>query len=86
MMALGSEEGGLEWINAGENAQWDRGQCTEGLMVPSIIPRKVGPDLRSRGTEHTRKSFRPHENAIFDLKWSLDDNQIVRLLRHQPPD
>ncbi|KAL7417701.1 WD40-repeat-containing domain protein [Mrakia frigida] len=51
ILALGSEEGGLEFVDAGKNTQWDR--------------------------EHTRKSHRPHDNAIFDLKWSPDDAQIV---------
>lgn len=27
-------------------------------------------------------SFQPHNNAIFDVRWSPDDRQIVSLLRH----
>ena len=69
MMALGSEEGGLEFVDAGKNAQWDRGQYWSSL-VPNVQlgGRKRGPQeadpeltrLSSALMQNTRASRSDH--------------------------
>ena len=71
VLAVASEEGMVNFLNAGESTQWDAGtllRCCSGWR------------LTCRIAEHGRTSFRAHQNAIFDLSWNKDDSCLVSFL------
>lgn len=78
LLAISNEEGMVEFFDADKDAQWDRGSS------PPFLPLMVVPLAHSPlpwfgfHTEHERRKFQAHQNAIFDVAWSQDDRQIVR--------
>lgn len=73
-LVIGDEEGTLNFIDAEMENQWDQGQFR---ALPDLVA--IMTLLLRIGTSHT--SFQAHQNAIFDLAWSQDDQIIVRRAR-----
>lgn len=62
------------------SAYWTQNQKLMAKVRIHIHPHSFisSTEISSAYTVALAASFRPHNNAVFDLTWSYDDRQIVR--------
>jgi hypothetical protein len=68
LLAIVTEHGAVEICNASKRDTWDLGMFrSRYTQVYLTIP-----------TEPSRVTFTPHDNAIYEARWRVDDEFIVR--------